>query len=261
MTTDDISLLIMDFDGTIAETLEDVAFCMKGTFENYGLRAPNYSAVHATVGLTLEDSFRVLSDGAIPKDKVDEWVAFYRDLYKKEGGVRTRLFSGMDESMQTAYERGVKILVVSNKGMSAIQAALSKLGVAQYVDHILSGDTVTHKKPDPGLYSDEIRKLYPDIKDDEVLVVGDTIVDLTFAKNAGLRSCWASYGYGKSEECLACDPTCIIEEAKELAALIKKTKKACSCSDPFQDNSTENRSRSKVQKIEPTKLSPFLNNH
>ncbi|MDD3183318.1 MAG: HAD family hydrolase [Alphaproteobacteria bacterium] len=257
MTTDNISLLIMDFDGTIAETLEDVAFCMKKTFEYYGLRAPDYLAVHATVGLTLEDSFRVLSDGAVRKDKVGEWVYFYRDLYKKEGGMRTRLFHGMDQAMQTAHEKGVKILVVSNKGMSAIQAALSKLGVAQYVDQILSGDTVTHKKPDSGLYSEEIKKLYPDVKDDEVLVVGDTIIDLTFAKNAELRSCWASYGYGKSEECLACGPTFIIKEATELASLIEKAKKA----DPSEEKTAKSEDRTNIQKVEPTEISSSLNNH
>jgi len=213
-------LLIMDFDGTIAETLPDVAWCMEKTFKSYGLTAPKYEDVRSTVGMTLEDSLQTLSKETIPTEKVSEWVKTYRAIYKEEGGQRTSLFPGMAMSMQSAYEHDIKILVVSNKGMAAIQAALTKLNIDKYVDRVLSGDNVTHKKPDPALYISEIKPLYPSLIDSEVLVVGDTRIDLVFANNAGLRSCWAGYGYGKRDECMALSPTYTIKEAGELAKII-----------------------------------------
>jgi len=220
MAVSKFKLLIMDFDGTIAETLPDIVFCMGETFKAHSLPVPEYSAVRATVGLTLEDSFRALGKGAIPEDEIDEWADAYRALYKKEGGARTTLFPGMDKSMKVACEHGARILVVSNKGMYAIEAALAKLDVAQYVDHILSGDTVTHKKPALELYYEEIKPLYPELKDEDFLVVGDTRVDLAFAQNAGLCSCWVAYGYGKNEECQVFSPDYTAQSAQELATII-----------------------------------------
>lgn len=220
MTSNRFKLLIMDFDGTIAQTLDDVVWCMRKTFEGYGHAAPDYTDVLSTVGLTLEDSFRALCKEPITEDKIGAWVSNYRKLYKTEGGTRTRLFPGMKESMQKAHEQGVNLLVVSNKGMAAIEHALETLGIDQYIDRVLSGDTTKHKKPNAELYNSEIKPLYPAFIDSDILVVGDTCVDLEFARNTDLKSCWVTYGYGKREECLALSPTYTIDNAKDLSGVV-----------------------------------------
>ncbi|MEZ2229655.1 HAD family hydrolase [Microcoleus sp.] len=54
----------------------------------------------------------------------------------------------------------------------------------------------------------------------EVLMVGDTAVDLLFAKNAQIDACWAAYGYGVRDECVSLEPTFVINNIEELFSII-----------------------------------------
>jgi phosphoglycolate phosphatase len=219
---DGYRLLVLDFDGTLAETSEDVAWCMKQTFESHGFKAPDPEAVLATIGLTLEDSFRRLRDEYFSLEELSTWVQTYRALYRAEGGRRSRLFPGVADALKAVNELGLGVVVVSNKGADAIQTALRKFEVNHLVTTTLGGDMTAHKKPHPALYHYEIKRHFGGIGDDEALVVGDTKVDLDFAKNAGLAACWASYGYGEPDECKQMEPEFVVREFREIPALARK---------------------------------------
>ncbi len=213
-------LLIMDFDGTLADTLPDVVWCMARTFERFGCAVPADGAVLRTVGMTLEDSFRALGCPLSVQGDMAEWVRTYREIYRDAGGRRTMLFPGMASCMRQIAGSGVRLAIVSNKGIAALQAAVERLGVSDYVDRIFGGDSVRHTKPDPELFHAEIGPCYPSCSSGDVLVVGDTQTDLAFARAAGLRSCWASYGYGRREQCLACNPDYTVADAGGLLRLV-----------------------------------------
>ena len=93
------------------------------------------------------------------------------------------------------------VAIVSNKGPDAIRHSLRQLGMDGLVQHIFGDDGHLPKKPDPALYTGAIQAAFPDARAESTLMVGDTASDLRFAKNAGLRACWAAYGYGGAEEC------------------------------------------------------------
>jgi phosphoglycolate phosphatase len=76
-------------------------------------------------------------------------------------------------------------------------------------------------KPNPAAFHSIIKPLFPELDNSQVLMVGDTAVDLLFAKNAGIDVCWAAYGYGDRAQCLALEPTFAIDDISELAALVK----------------------------------------
>ena len=211
--------LILDFDGTLAATLEDVVWCMGQTFQSFGLPAPPSAAVQATMGLPLEDALRLLSQDQC-RSAEQEWVRAYREIYRMEGGHRTALFPGAVEVLASAQGRGVRTMVVSNKGVAALRSHLARLHLLSSVDVILGGDSVPCRKPDPQLYRAEMSPRLAGIRDQEVLVVGDTETDLKFANGAGLDSCWASYGYGNLHRCLDLRPSHVINSMYELEPLL-----------------------------------------
>jgi len=76
-----IKLVIFDFDGTLASSLEGITACMGHTFQRFGYPAPSADEVKATVGLTLEDSIRKLTRFACPESAIPAVVGTYRELH------------------------------------------------------------------------------------------------------------------------------------------------------------------------------------
>jgi phosphoglycolate phosphatase len=77
------------------------------------------------------------------------------------------------------------------------------------------------KKPDPAILTGHILPRYPDLRQDHILIVGDTETDILFAKAAGVASCWASYGYGEPERCRELKPDHVITTIEQLPALVR----------------------------------------
>lgn len=207
--------LLLDFDGTVAATLDDIAWCMRRTFESFRLKPPRREDVLRTIGLPLEDVLRILSEGkSVPEEQ--QWVRLYRDIYKSEGGLHTSLFPGVAETLALTHRNNITTVIISNKGSGAVESSLERLGIISCVDFVFGGDLTEYRKPDPRLYTTELRRMLPKINDADVLMVGDTEIDLQFASNARLHSCWASYGYGNPQHCLQLAPTHVVENLYEL---------------------------------------------
>jgi len=131
-------------------------------------------------------------------------------------------------------------VVVSNKGIKAVEAALRDAGVEELVEMVLGDMPGVPRKPNPKSYFEIIAprfaigegKTYGGGDDEDkigrtselglnkVLVVGDTAADIQFAKNIGAVACWARYGYGKKEECERLGPDFVVDSLEEVQRLI-----------------------------------------
>ena len=107
-----------------------------------------------------------------------------------------------------------------NKGIAAIRRSLDDSGLSGFMDLIFGDEPGLPKKPDPAIVLDHILPRYTDLQRTQILIVGDTEVDIRFAKSAGLASCWASYGYGAAERCRALRPEHEIADIRELPSLV-----------------------------------------
>ncbi|NJK76022.1 MAG: HAD family hydrolase [Microcoleus sp. SU_5_6] len=92
--------------------------------------------------------------------------------------------------------------------------------IYNFFDLIVGDNGEIRQKPDPTVFYAIIKPLFAELDNSQVLVVGDTAVDLMFAKNAKIDVCWAAYGYGDRAECLALEPTFAIEDISELAVIL-----------------------------------------
>lgn len=169
-------------------------------------------------GMGLEETFKMLSPVCLKQKNIDInlWIETYRYIYLREGLEKTYLYNGVKKLFHKLFTNNVTSIIVSNKGLDAIIAALKHFGLIDYV-RIVKGDTKgIKKKPDPMLFDNIIKPNFNDIDLKEMFVIGDTKADILFAKNIGIDSCWVSYGYGKEEECMALMPTMRIAEINEL---------------------------------------------
>ena len=212
-------LLLFDFDGTLADTLTSIHACMERTFLHFGAPPPTREAVRAAIGLGLDHTFHMLDPG-LESDRIPQWITVYRELYRTSGQALVRLFDGAEGMLRQASAAGLALGVVSNKSAESLETALARLGIRDLLA-IVSGDSPeSRKKPDPGIYDEEVRPVFPHVLSERVLMVGDDLPDLAFARNAGLRSCWAAYGYGDPSRCAAFGPDHVIRSLAELAGIL-----------------------------------------
>lgn len=218
-------VVILDYDGTLSDTRLAITHCLERAFAEHGrlVPAPERAASVVSQGLSLQQTFQLL-DHTLPEHPglLDEIVLTYRALYRSEGEALMKMFPGTREALQQVHGSGVKCLVVSNKGAEAVHRSLGRYGLSTLVDFVLADQPGIPHKPDPALLTDHIVPHFPQIQRQRMLMVGDTEIDIKFARNAGIACCWAAYGFGNQERCRALEPEHHIESIGELPAVIRR---------------------------------------
>ncbi|WP_210463976.1 HAD family hydrolase [Rufibacter roseolus] len=220
-------VVIFDFDGTLCDTEEAIQYTFHQAFEQKGITPPPPEKVKQAIGTggNLSEFLPMLYPplrGEHKKPELEEWVLHYRHIYDTDGGRLTTLFPGVNELLSRLKDKDINCVVISNKGQRAIEDALERFDICRYFDLVI-GDNPNlplKKKPHPMAYEQVIKTHYPRFSPLQVLMVGDTDADLFFAKNAGLPSCWAAYGYGAEETCLAAEPTFTIQSVEQLYPIV-----------------------------------------
>jgi phosphoglycolate phosphatase len=214
-------LLILDFDGTLCATHDAILFCIKRTYQTLHMTMPNHDFIDETIraGLGMEKSLKILSPD-LTQQQVHRLLTTYETIYLTEGEEKSAPFPKAAETLAKLYAAGFILTVVSNKAVAAVDTALKRFQLKQYISMVI-GDTKTlRKKPDPMAYTDFIKPKYKDINPKQILMVGDTPADLFFAQNIGADSCWAEYGYGDEKACLAIHPTYTIKQFADILAIL-----------------------------------------
>jgi phosphoglycolate phosphatase len=219
-------LIIFDFDGTLADSAAGIAECMRVAFQSFGLEPPVPAHVRARIGLTLEDSIRQLTVGDVDIAAV---AARYRELHESVAAPAVTLFAGAIEMLNASAAAGCQLVVVSQKARRGLRQLLEQFAMNDRFDLVLGADDVTAPKPDAALYERHIEpflgssrlqaKEFEALRPDRVLVVGDTATDIQFARNIGASSCWAEYGYGDEDRCIALQPTFRITEISQVCTV------------------------------------------
>ncbi|SEQ64958.1 phosphoglycolate phosphatase [Faunimonas pinastri] len=212
-------VFLFDYDGTLAATRNAVVECLSRTLGERGFVAsPAEIAAVVASGVPLEGAFAALLPEEARTD-ADECVRRYREHYPEVDRERSGLFDGAAETLAALRAAGGRIVVLSNKGRVAIEAALERFGLQDTVDAVLAADPGAPVKPDPAVFARRVSPLFRDLPSQAFVMVGDTSADIGFAQAAGIASCWARYGYGDGAACLAMKPDFIIGALPEMLSL------------------------------------------
>jgi phosphoglycolate phosphatase len=216
-------VIVFDYDGTLFDTRPAIVHCIQRAFAACGRPVPALEAVANTVrtGLPLQETFFVLDKNLrANRTTLNELVRIYRKFYRDEGTSLSKPFAGARDALQQIRARGVKCVIVSNKGIAAIRHSLDQSQLSSFVDFVSGDELGLPKKPDPAILLDHILPRYGELQMEQILVVGDTEVDILLAKRTGISCCWASYGYGETERCRQLEPEHEISSIEELPALV-----------------------------------------
>ncbi|MGM9703046.1 MAG: HAD family hydrolase [Prevotella sp.] len=210
-----MNTIILDFDGTIADTRSLIVKTMQQTIAKLGLPARTADQCAEMIGLPLRQSFADL----IPMDDAtaDECDKTYREFFainNKPGLVRT--FPNVKETIEEMYAMGIIIAIASSRGRDTLITFLDEMGLSRYVSHVVSAQDVENAKPAPDMVQAVLAHTESNLSD--VLVVGDTVFDIDMGINAGVKTCGVTYGNGKEEELQAADY--IIDDFRQLLDIV-----------------------------------------
>jgi phosphoglycolate phosphatase len=221
----EFKVIVFDYDGTLFDTRPAILHCIQRAFAARGRSIPALDAISSTVkaGLPLQETFFVL-DESLRGDRaaMNELVRTYRNAYLDESAPLVTPFAGARAALQEIHMSGAKCVVVSNKGVAAVRQSLDQSQLSPSVDLVFGDEPGLPKKPDPAILMDHILPRYAQLQREQILMVGDTEVDILFAKSTGICCCWASYGYGEKERCRKLAPEHEIAGIDELPALVRR---------------------------------------
>lgn len=187
--------VLFDFDGTIADTGRGIMRCALIALEAYGYSEPEKSRLRLFIGPPLVDSF--MSYGA-DLTTAQKMVDKYREHYSAGGMFECDLYGGVEQMLEELYAAGCKMAIASSKPGKYVQAILEKLGIEKYFLFI-SAPEIGHINPTK---AELIGKAMIELgaEKEKTVMVGDRLFDIEGAKQAGVASIGAVYGFGGEDE-------------------------------------------------------------
>jgi phosphoglycolate phosphatase len=144
--------------------------------------------------------------GVAPEPQVwDAGVSLFRAHYRETNGTQARVFPGVMETLRALSWAGLPMACVTNKPAEFSGRLLEKMGLADFFQTLISGDSLPLKKPDPLPLLTACAQLA--VPPSQTLMVGDSEPDIAAARAAGCPVFCVSFGYneGKPVEAASCD--------------------------------------------------------
>ena len=210
-------IAIFDLDGTLADTLYDLADATNHGLIKLGYPTHPYESYKHFVG----NGVKKLCERALPDDKkadTDTLLGYFSDYYGSHYLDKTKLYPRMKEALTLLADNGVKLAIATNKPQDFARSIVKELLPEFEFIKILGGCSERPKKPDTAIIS-EIMAEVPD-GNNTVFMIGDSNVDVETAKNAGLHSIGCAWGFRGIDELKNAGADFIAETADDIPRFI-----------------------------------------
>jgi phosphoglycolate phosphatase len=210
-------LLIFDMDGTILNTLEDLADATNYALEKNKLPKRSIDEIRFFVG----NGIGKLIERAVPENSdktlTDKVFEDFMPYYGEHCADKTRAYDGICETISEIRKRGYLTAVVSNKADSAVQT-LCEDYFPNMFDYAVGEKKGARRKPYPDSVYDVLEKL--GVEKAEAVYIGDSDVDVSTARNAGMNVIGVSWGFRGRKLLCSYGADVIIDKPEELLDII-----------------------------------------
>lgn len=211
-------LIAFDLDGTLIDSVPDLAVAVQQALHEVGLAKPSESLVRDWVG----NGAQVLVERALtwalnmaPEAELQQsaYDAFMRH-YGAAPNALTALYPGVSEALHALHEAGFVLALITNKPERFIAPILSHFDLLALFTATVGGDSLAEKKPSPMPLIHVAQTL--DIAPSESVMVGDSRHDIAAGKAAGFATVALPYGYNHGEPIEQSHPDLLVASLREL---------------------------------------------
>ena len=219
MKTFQPKLIMIDVDGTLVDSVPDLAYCIDEMMQKLGLGKWGEAKVRHWVGngiaKLVERALTGELEGRPIKEVFDIAYPIFLDLYEDNTAEKSYLYDGVREGLDYLKSQGYQLGCVTNKSEQFTHPLLKVLGIFNDFKIIIAGDTLAKRKPDPMplLYCAEHFNLKPE----ECLMLGDSVSDVKAARAAGFDIICMSYGYNHGNDIADENPDLVIDSMSQLS--------------------------------------------
>ena len=209
--------VIFDLDGTLLNTLEDLADAV-----NFVMRANEYpertiEEVRCFVG----NGIRRLMELAVPEgvsgEIFENVFEQFKSYYTDHCQIKTRAYDGIMELLEKLYTDGVSMAIVSNKNHAAV-CELNEIYFKKYIEVAIGQKDGIRKKPAPDTVLQALKELGKE--KESAIYVGDSEVDFLTAQNTGMDCVLVTWGFRTTEELGVYEPTAFIDKPEQLLKVL-----------------------------------------
>ncbi len=215
-------MVLIDVDGTLVDSVPDLAFCVDAMMNQLGMPEHGEQRVRHWVGNGVERLVkRALVnqiDGEPDEALFAKALPVFEALYRENTSKRSCLYPGVKQALDFLQTTGVRIGCVTNKASQFTLPLLQDLGVRDYFEIVICGDMVERKKPDPMPLLQAAEQL--ETEPQASMMLGDSMSDVNAARAAGFQIVCMSYGYNHGEDIRDYDPDAVVDSMAEIKDLV-----------------------------------------
>ncbi len=210
-------VILFDLDGTLLDTLEDLAEAVNAALRKRGLPLHSTDEYRKMVGHGVRNLVTVALPEAFRADEafIDSCLAVFKAYYTEHIDVHTHPYPGIPELLSRLHESGSRIAVASNKFQEGTERLIAEFFPGIPFVAILGNRPGYPLKPDPEIVGEVLRKA--DASPAGAILVGDSSTDMLTARNGGIHSIAVTWGY---RPMTATPEYPAVSSVEELAALL-----------------------------------------
>ena len=220
-------MILIDVDGTLVDSVPDLAYCVNEMMKQLGMPTHSEASVREWVGNGVERLTRRALigklDGEPDEALFQKAYPIFLDLYAENTSKRSVLYPGVKEGLAYLKATGYKLGCVTNKVAQFTEPLLKDLGIYQEFAIVISGDTLPVKKPDPGPLLHAAKHF--GVSPARSTMIGDSVSDVKAARAAGFQIICMSYGYNHGVDIREAQPDAVIDSMAELEGLLESAQR------------------------------------
>ena len=182
-----INTILFDFDGTIMDTNQIIIDSWQETFRQLRGREEDPAVLLRTFGEPLEGTLLEF----FPDVPLEKSLRIYRDYQQEIFLSSIHLFPGMRELLDALMDTPLNMALVTSRLRSSTERAMKKFDLEKYFSFVITADDVTTHKPDPTCINITLERIGADPQ--HTIMVGDSILDIQCAHNAGVQAALVSW--------------------------------------------------------------------
>lgn len=188
--------ILLDLDGTIMDTGSGIMKSVQYVLDHFSIYHEPEEKLRKFIGPALIDSF--MNFYGFSKEKAEEAVEYFREYYPEKGMFDAFIYPGMRECIEKMAGDGKKLVLLTSKPIFFASQILQHFGLSDYFFMEIGPDLSEQSSDKTRLIEKALRE--GNFLKEDCLMVGDTKYDILAAKDVGIDSVAALYGYGEVEE-------------------------------------------------------------